>query len=170
MASTRPILPEEWAVLEKCYEAKRKDLYKSARATLQSEHLAEDIVQDTFTYAADHIDSFMESPNPEGWLYKAMGHLIQHALRTRQRLLVRNIPLEDVMDLTTNEDGYEINELDMESEDMQLIARYFAYGWSLAELAEQYGISVSAVKMRINRAKKRLQNDPNIQDLKNFYF
>lgn len=169
MAANRVLSPEENALLEEYFRRRHVDLYKAAASYLQNEHLAEDIVQDTFAYAGNNIEKLLESPKPDGWLYKVMMNLCQHAIRDRKRLAARTVPLDEA-NLPAGDDGeFAINELDMSNEDMQLMERYFCYGKSLQELAEEKGISVGAVKMRIRRAKDRLQQDEKVKNLKEFY-
>lgn len=85
-------------------------------------------------------------------------------------LLARNIPLEKAYHLQANETEHEISELDRSNADMQLMIRYYEYGYSLSEIAAEWGITIGAAKMRIKRAKIRLQNSPEIKNLKNHYF
>lgn len=169
MAANRALSPEEQVLLEEYFRRMQQPLYNVAASYLQSEHLAEDIVQDTFVYAGNHLEKLLESPKPDGWLYKVMKHLCLHAIRDRGRLAARTVPLDEEI-LPAGDDGnIEINELDMENEDMQLMKRYFCYGQSLQEIAAEKNISVAAVKMRIKRARMRLQKDEKVKNLKKFY-
>ena len=170
MSTERTLTPEEGAVLEKLYREQYEHFFKTAASLLGSEHLAYDIVQDTFADAAKNIDQLMSSPRPGGWLYKTMCNLILHAKRMRNRLLTKNISLEDIPELVTGEEGIKINEFDMENKDVQLLVRYYVFGYSINEIAEELKISVPAAKMRIIRAKERLKKDPKIKDLDSFYF
>lgn len=170
MSSKRELKPEEWAILEELYQSQYTHLYKTAMIQLKNPHLAQDIVQDTFLHAADHIDELSASSSPGGWLYKALQYLILHAIRTQMMLLARNIPLEKAYHLQANETEHEISELDRSNADMQLMIRYYEYGYSLSEIAAEWGITIGAAKMRIKRAKIRLQNSPEIKNLKNHYF
>lgn len=169
MAANRALSPEESTLLEKYFREMQQPLYRAAASYLQSEHLAEDIVQDTFTYAGNHLEKLLESPEPKGWLYEVMKNLCRHATRDRKRIAARTVPLEEAS-LPAGDDGnFEINELDMTNEDMQLMERYFCWGRSLMELAEEKKISVGAVKMRIKRAKERLRKNETVKNLKEFY-
>ena len=170
MALERQLTPEENAFLGECYKQNHTQLYNIAMSSLRNPHLAYDIVQDALAHAAECIEEFMNSESPSGWVRRAMDYRILHALRTRSKLLARNIPLEEAYDLAGDDGDIAINELDTESKDMQLMIRYFEYGYSLQKIADEWNITVGAVKMRIQRAKRRLQNDADVNDLKNFYF
>lgn len=170
MSTERALTPEEGAALEKLYKEQYRNFFNTAISLLGSEQLAYDVIQDTFAEGAKKIDQVMSSPKPGGWLYITMCHLIMHILRMRSRLLTKNIPLEDIPELVTGEEGIEINELNMENKDMQLLARYYLYGYSINEIADELGISVQAARMRIKRAKERLKKDPNIKNLNSFDF
>ena len=170
MSSKRELKPEEWTILEELYQSQYTHLYQTAMIQLKNPHLAQDIVQDTFLHAADHMDELSASNSTGGWLYKALQYLILHAIRTQKMLLARNIPLEKAHHLQSNETEQEISELDRSNADLQLMIRYYEYGYSLSEIAEEWGITIGAAKMRIKRARTRLQNNPEIKELKNYYF
>lgn len=170
MQQEHELSAEEWLLLEQCYRQLHDPLFKSAMAILKSSHVAQDIVQDTFLYGADHIRELKASNNPGGWLYKAMQYRILHAIRTRDMLLKRQVPLEEAYRIPKSDEDITIRELDPQNTDLQLIVRYYEYGYSLQEIADEWGISVSAAKMRIKRARERLQKDPNVKNLKKHYF
>ena len=170
MTLERELTPEESAFLKHYQDMQYDYLYKAACGMLGNKHLSYDIVQDTFLHAAENIEDFKKSPEPRGWLYKAMKHMVLHAIRDRSKLLARHIPLEEARDLAGDTGEFEINELDMENEYIQMMVRYYEYGYSLQEIADEWNTTVPAVKMRIQRAKKRLQKAPDVINLKNFYF
>lgn len=162
---------EDAALLEEQYALLFPQLYKAAFFRLENHHLAEDAVQETFAHAMQHIQDFRDSPNPAGWLFHALNYIILHMIRTRNMLLARNVPLEaehyDVNAVMPDE----VQSLNIDGDnDLILLNRYYNQGCSIAQLAEEAGISVEAMRMRMHRAKKRLQNDPKIKDLKNFNF
>lgn len=64
---------EDSALLEAYYANYFEKLYKTAFFRLESQHLAEEAVQETFAHAGKHIQAFKESPNPAGWLFNAPG-------------------------------------------------------------------------------------------------
>lgn len=164
------LIPDDWTLIDKCYREQYENLYKAAVAILKSPHMAQDIVQDTFLHAANHIEEIKSSENSVGWLYKAMQYQIMHAIRTRNMLLKRHISLEEAYCIPDYNSDMGVCELDPQNADLQLIIRYYEYGFSLQEIADEWRISVPAVKMRIKRARERLQNTPEIKNLKNYYF
>lgn len=161
------LAPEEIEVLEYYYQQEYKDMFKFAYRLLKDEHIAEVAVQDTFLIASNKIKKLCDSPNPRGWLYNTLKNAIRHLQRERQRMLERCVDFDSAQEPFTEMPP--IASLDIsKNADLQMLAQFYVNGYSLEEIAAHMGISVPAVKMRINRAKKRLRANPEIKNLRNF--
>lgn len=159
--------PEETTVLEQYFRAEYQDMLRFARVTLKDENLAEVAVQDTFVIASLKFQDLTGSPNPVGWLYNVLKNTIRAHKRERRRMLERCVAWEGLQEPSAEMPP--VGELDMEkSADLRLLARLYIQGYSLEEIAADMGITVPALKMRMSRARKRLREDPDIKNLKNF--
>lgn len=146
--------------LERYFRGEYSQMLSVASYALNSQALAEVAVQDTFVIALENINKPTASPSPVGWLYNVLKNVIRHMHRDQQAMLKHFVSLEDtpeVEDMTAiYEEEFVINEKN--NPDLEMLIQFYIQGYSIKELAEKYGISVGACKMRIKRAKIRLKN------------
>lgn len=159
--------PEENEILEQYYRQEYEDLFKFACYSLSNKNLAEVAVQDTFVIASKKFSDFIRSPNPVGWLFNTLKNNVRQLKRERQKALDRYVTLEAIQELSAEMPPIATMDVS-KSADLQLLSRFYVQGYSLEEIAATLGITVPALKMRINRAKKRLRENPEIKKLKNF--
>jgi RNA polymerase sigma-70 factor (ECF subfamily) len=135
-------------------------LYAYALRILKDRALAEEAVQDTFCIACAKREQALSNPKPRGWLMLTLKHVMQNMLRTQRKL-------QRLLFLTAGEeqptDAPELLDVDVlfgdvsDSEDFRLLKRLALEQYTIAELAQDLGISVEACKKRVQRARKRLQ-------------
>ncbi len=154
---------KESAFLERYYREEYKDLYYYALHLLRSESLAEVAVQNTFEIAARRIDVLMTHENPVGWLYVVMRYTVYAIWRDQAAAKERCVSLEEVTQQSIQ--MTEPDELDWDDPDFVLLRRFYVEGYCMKELAAEYHTTVAAMKMRICRIKKRLREDPKINNL-----
>ena len=163
------LLPEEKQIIEQFYRQEYESMFKLACYSLNDQNLAEAAVQDAFLIASTKFDKFTSSPNPTGWLYNVLKNNIRELRRERQKILTRFVSLDDVPELSVNIPY--IDSINAKKDaDLQLLSRIYVDGYSLREIADELSISVPALKMRINRAKKRLRKNPEIRNLVEFEY
>ena len=152
---------EPWqSDLEQMYREMYPTLYAYALRILKDRALAEEAVQDTFCIACAKREQALSNPKPRGWLMLTLKHVMQNMLRAQrkvQRLLFLTAGEEQPME------GPELLDVDVlfgdvsDSEDFRLLKRLALEQYTIAELAQDLGISVEACKKRVQRARKRLQ-------------
>lgn len=148
---------EELLLLESYYRDEAPDMIAFASRVLNNESMAEVAVQETFLIALRGMDKLKTSPNPVGWLYVTLKNVIRHMKRDQQKQLWRVISIDDVPDIPAVDKDLDLWMLmeSCDSDDAKLLIEFYVKQRSLKELAEEYGITVGACKMRIKRAKKR---------------
>ena len=145
-------------IIEQLFQSEYDNMVDFAAYLLQSASLAEVAVQDTFVYALSKRAALQSSPNPTGWLYETLKHVILHMQRDRRALLKKAVQLDTIPEhQLATEDSYETLPLDKNDPELKLLIRFYIYGYSLKELAEEDGVTVGAVKMRIRRAKQSVK-------------
>ena len=146
-------------VLEQYYREEFEDMVTFASHILESRTLAEVAVQDTFLIALNKIDRLAESPNAVGWLYITLKNVIKHMQRNRQKQILRIVALEEIKEIPTDDASMSlwITKDACKDPDIGLLYKFYVENNSLKELAEEYGITVGACKMRIKRAKGRVK-------------
>lgn len=131
-----------------------------AQAALEHESLAEEAVQETFRIACEKVDVLLSSPNPRGWLVNTLKFSISNIKskrRAAQRLLEEYQEVAQLNDRAFSEDILPVEMLyeDLShTEEFKLLTELAIEGKSHKEMAESRGISVSACKKRVQRAKE----------------
>lgn len=133
-----------------------------ARKNEDSEALAEEAVQETFSIACQKPEECLEHPNPQGWLVITLKNVILNSKRKRangKRFLERYL-MAQFKEASVSENRLDLNILYGKTADMEefkLISEMAIDGRSHKEMAESRGITVSACKKRVQRAKEILQ-------------
>ena len=133
--------------------------------------LAADIAQEALLRAWRGIGSFRGDARFSSWLYRITVNVAWTALNRRQRH--RQSSLEVVENLAAQPSSLDDPELALESANLRgrlrrallqlpkrsrvVVVLRDVYGWSHAQIAEALDISVSASKVRLHRARKRLR-------------
>lgn len=158
---------EQSTQIEELYLQMFNGMMAYARSSLPEEGLAEEAVQETFRIACQKPDALCTSQNPKGWLIKTLKFTIQNMKRSREsaRLLLSDYLAARVEEAAFSEDriGLEVlygNVSDME--EFLLLKEMAVDGKSHLEMAQARGISVSACKKRVQRAKEVLEKKLNI--------
>lgn len=148
--------------LSEKYHEKRKFLLEYAESSLHNYALSEEAVQQTFEIACRKIDDFCNSPNPDGWLTKTLSFVVRN-IESRQRSERRVIAITD----DYRPDLVAAPEVPMplrvtygslvDTPQFRLLYETEVLGYSLAEIAEELGISEVACKKRAERARTYLQ-------------
>ncbi|MFQ5522321.1 MAG: RNA polymerase sigma factor [Acidimicrobiia bacterium] len=152
--------------------AHQDEVYTLARRLVGDPHLAADIAQEALIRAWRALPRFRGDARLSTWLHRIT---VNTAWTHRKRALRhRATPIEDVVDLAapegpeTPEVAGEILELRgrlraaldrLPEAQRQVVVMKDVYGWSHAEIAESMGISVTAAKVRLHRARARLARD-----------
>ena len=135
-----------------------------AFCSLKIEALAEEAVQETFRIACQKPEQLCESVNPRGWLMQTLKYTIaniKHSRESAKKIMQRYLIAHD-MDDTISEDTLYLNVLYdniSDTEEFKLLAEMVIDGRSHLEMATSRGISVSACKKRVQRAKETLRKN-----------
>lgn len=147
--------------IEKLYLEMFDMLMAYARASLENEALAEEAVQETFRIACLKPDDLMTCPNPKGWIINTLKYTIQNSRRSRDKAVIL---LTEYM-ASHNEEAFSEDHVSLDvtygniaqTDEFQLIKELALEGRSHLEMAQKRGISVSACKKRVQRAKEFLK-------------
>lgn len=152
---------EPWqSDLEQMYREMYPTLYAYALRILKDHALAEEAIQDTFCIACAKREQALSNPKPRGWLMLTLKHVMQNMLRSQrklQRLLFLAAGEEQPVEAPEPLDVDVLFGNLSDSEDFRLLKRIALEQCTIAELAQDLGISVEACKKRVQRARKRLQ-------------
>ena len=154
--------PEYSQRIEQLYLEMYDKLIVYARCSFEEESLAEEAVQETFQIACMKPDKLSESLNPRGWLVNTLKFTIRNMKRSREsaRQLLSNYLITQDECIAFSEDKLSLQlmyEDISHTEEFKLIKEMAIDGRSHLEMATVRGISVSACKKRVQRAKETLQ-------------
>ncbi|MBM3237182.1 sigma-70 family RNA polymerase sigma factor [Candidatus Poribacteria bacterium] len=151
------------------------DKYKSAVCALAfrkvgNYHDAQDIAQEAFIKAYRALPTLKQCENFAGWLYTITANCARSWLRKNRRRMEENMPLSEAdgelaalsmnvyADKSTRESVRDAVNTLAEGERL-VVTLYYVSGLSIREIAEYIGTSMSAVKMRLHRAKQHLREE-----------
>jgi RNA polymerase sigma-70 factor (ECF subfamily) len=163
------------------FEQNRTKLLALAYRLTASSAEAEDVVQDAFVSTLRHHDQFQGASRPSTWLYRVTFNAALMRLRTRRRkgadsldalpaaaadaTVTRARALDDAM-LCDPEEMAERQALkgaldeaiaELKPIDQRIVRLRFCDGLSTEEVSDATGLSVSAVKTRLHRARASLR-------------
>ena len=137
-------------------------LFSQALLLLKSTSLAEEATQDTFCVACRKVQSLLESENPQGWLMITHINNIRAVKREMEKtksLLARQFRMSRD-NLWQSQEPLPLELLYgnvAHTEEFQLFTERAVEGHSYCEMAKNHGISESACRKKIERARKFLQ-------------
>lgn len=150
---------------QKFYYETYDELVKYVKRMGGLEHLAEDIVQESYYTAYREWKELSMHPNQKGWLYITANYISKNL---RRRMENQNLSLEALeesvpqryaaSDFETVEWNLTLQKKFPEKES-RLICRYYLEGRSTAEIAEELGISNDYVRVKLSRLRKKLREE-----------
>ncbi len=149
-------------MIEELYLEMFDKLKAYARSVLESDALAEEAVQETFRIACQKPESVYNCPNPQGWIFIALKNTIRNIQSNRataKRILEMYLLVEAGETVFSNDKlSIEVTyENVADTEEFNLLKELAIEGKSHEEMAVARGITVSACKKRVQRAKEKLQ-------------
>ena len=154
--------PEERELIDRLYFEMFESLVGYANSYLNDLHRAEELTQEVFISAVQKPQALLDSPNPKGWLYKAMWNMIQNNNRVtmRQMKLIADFLTLNGREVTVSIDQHDLRikygEL-ADTEEFKLIYDMAVLGKTHEEMAAERSITVVNCKKRVERAKKFLR-------------
>lgn len=139
-------------------------LYRHAERMLGQADDAEDVVQSAWIKAFRNLRKCRDPERFGAWVFRIGANACKDAVKAKRRGIV---PLESVAELESR-DGDTATRLDQRRRLASALASLapdqreafllkHMEGWSYEEMADQLGVQVSALKMRVHRAREELQ-------------
>lgn len=144
------------------YIERRKRLLEYAESALGDHAMAEDAVQQAFEIGWRKIEDFQNCPKPEGWIFRSVEFVVRNMksrLRTERRVIAFMDDYRPDLVATPADPlplRMHFGEL-VDSSQFRIIYEMEIQGHTLAEIANELGISEAACKKRAERARKDLQ-------------
>lgn len=165
--------PDQDSFMQQLYQDNFLKLMLYVTSSLKNVDRAQDVVQDTFHEAINHIDILMQHPNPGGWLRVTAGHKVQEEQRDMNKYSAYFISLNsDLLKEPGEDDPKLAQQLESDTsstsvmeqiqkiltdEEYRLLKRLTIERASHVKVAEEFGISVYASQKRLERIRKKLK-------------
>ena len=166
---------EEQAFFEQLYLQLYDGLYRFIARIAKDADAAEDLVQETFTEAFSRIDTLMAHPNVTGWFYLTARNKTLNHLRRKYHQEMTDLDFDLVASTASSDGNSPVETTVMEEffqfaqlagyvteQELAMLKDRFEVGLSLEEIAQRYGLSLGACKMRFSRIYKRLRENPEL--------
>ena len=153
---------EQNAQIGQLYQEMFDKLMVYACSALDSTSLAEEAVQETFRIACQKPESLCGSPNPQGWLVLTLRNTVRNirSSRATAKRIIEQYLMTQITEFSFSEDRMNLSilyENVADTEEFKLLSEMAIEGRSHEEMAQSRGITVSACKKRVQRAKETLQ-------------
>lgn len=153
--------------IESLYLEMFHKLMAYARCSLDGESLAEEAVQETFRIACQKPDALCSSNNPQGWLVLTLKNTIRNmkSSRATAKRIIEQYLVTQAKEISFTEDSVNLNVVygDIaDTEEFKLLSEMAIEGKSHEEMAKARGITISACKKRVQRAREKLQRKINV--------
>ncbi|GAB3507093.1 RNA polymerase sigma factor [Spirosoma knui] len=154
---------------EALYQRYAQKVYQKCLSMTQDDEAAQDLTQDIFIKVFNKLDSFQHRSTFSTWLYSITHHHCLDQLRIGKRMLTESlsedlqnqcpdaISVDDVANCEERHGELEAVVNSLPADELALLKLKYEQNLSVKELAQQYGLSESAVKMRLKRTRDRLQ-------------
>lgn len=153
--------------MEAFYRQYAKAMFNTAYRIMGDYHYAEDVVQEAFIKAFEHIQTFRGDAEPGAWLKRIVINESLQWLRKSKRYETDREPKEDSIMLHNEKDDMFSNEtlrealaqalLKLKPNYRTVISLHYIEGYDLQETAEIMGISYANVRTMLSRAKQKLR-------------
>ena len=145
----------EEELFERVYAAYGASLYRFCLVQLGDPADAEDALQEVFCKRLYRAPGFPSPEQERRWLFRVAVNQCRDELRRRRRMagpLPEDLPAPQVTDLGLWERVAALPE-----KQRTVVHLHYAEGYSVQEIAEVLGVTASAVKMRLARARAALR-------------
>lgn len=167
--------PEQSKWIENLYRQYFHDLFLYALIYTKKPDLAEEIVQDSFHEALKdkNIEKLISSNEPFKWLKKTVWNKCQEAKRAQIKMITRLVSLDetfvedsnfsdptaDTVGRMTKQDILGKLQDVLTPDEFHLLVRIVFQKATHMQVAQELGISVSASQKRLERIRKKLENE-----------
>ena len=133
-------------------------LYRLCLVMLRNESDAEDTVQDTLIRYLQKAPPFRDAEHEKAWLFKVCTNLCHDLLRYRKRHPLADIDTQHHITEKTTDKAILDALMELPEKFRLVLILYYVEGYRIHEIAEIIERSPSAVKMRLQKGRKLLEN------------
>ena len=151
-----PVRPD--GEIERIVNEYASELFRLCLVTLKNTHDAEDAVQDTLLSYLQHAPEFESRESERSWLLTVAANRCRDSLRRAKRH--PSVSMDELTELgATDEHALVLDALMALPEKFRLVLTlHYVEGYSTSEIAGMIGRTPSAVKMRLQKGRRLLED------------
>lgn len=131
---------------------------------VENQEDAEELTQDTFLKAFEHLSSFKAESSFSTWIYRIAYNTAISATRKRKQefsAMLMNISDQQIDDALNDESGERVGKLNkaikkLDAEERTLISLFYNEEKTIGEIALILGLTESNAKVKLHRIRKKL--------------
>ena len=133
-------------------------LFRICFLLLGNTYDTEDVIQDTMIKYISKAPNFQSKEYQKAWLIKVATNQCKDILRYRTNHQMVN--LDDIQEITSNSEQYEIMEclMNIPEKFRIILILHYIEGYSTKEISKMIGKTDSCVKMRLSKGRKLLKD------------
>lgn len=151
---------------ERLYSRFFKKVYYQVLAYVKEPHEAQDVAQDIFVKLYDRLGKFQGKSSFSTWLYTFARNTVLDHLRKKGKIqeqyiedsrleAIPEVADEELLQIRSEKLAYILDQVS--PDEKAILIMMYANEWKMDEIAEVMGVSLSAIKMRIKRAKLKVR-------------
>jgi RNA polymerase sigma-70 factor (ECF subfamily) len=153
-------------LFEILYQRYSQKVFQKCLSLTKDSEAAQDFTQDIFIKVFNKLDSFQNRSTFSTWLYSVTHHYCLDQIRIGKRFTTESLSAELQNRFSTSDDSISLDERletlelvvnTLPDEDIMMLRLKYEHNRSVRDLARQYNLTESAVKMRLKRTRDRLQ-------------
>jgi RNA polymerase sigma-70 factor (ECF subfamily) len=152
-------------LFETLYNRYAQKVFQKCLSLTKDSEVAQDFTQDIFIKVFNKIDTFEKRSTFSTWLYSITRNYCLDQMRVSKRLGTESLSTEVQNRSFNSEDtafDERIEEMEaflnaLPADEVMMLKLKYEQNRTIKELAEQYNLTESAVKMRLKRTRDRLQ-------------
>ena len=151
-----PVRPD--GEIERIVDEYASELFRLCLVMLKNTHDAEDAVQDTLLTYLQHAPEFESRESERSWLLTVAANRCRDSLRRAKRH--PSVSMDELTELgATDEHALVLDALMALPEKFRLVLTlHYVEGYSTSEIAGMIGRTPSAVKMRLQKGRRLLED------------
>ena len=151
-----PVRPD--GEIERIVDEYASELFRLCLVMLKNTHDAEDAVQDTLLSYLQHAPEFESRESERSWLLTVAANRCRDSLRRAKRH--PSVSMDELTELgATDEHAIVLDALMALPEKFRLVLTlHYVEGYSTSEIAGMIGRTPSAVKMRLQKGRRLLED------------
>lgn len=150
---------------ERLYNRYFQKVYYQSLSYVKDEEEARDVSQDIFVKLYDRLSKFQGTSSFSTWLFSFARNFILDYLRKKGRLkeehinasrleVVEEVGDDELLSLRSDRLAHVLDQI--HPDDKAILIMMYAHEWKMEEIAEYMSMGLSAIKMRIKRAKAKV--------------